>query len=281
MQPSFAAVRERYVEELIGREWYDVRTFRGERRREMAPPGYLFELLEGGRVTAVEMHSHTPRSDGMIEPERIAAWTHALYREGYFRHGHLAVPLVVMVTDHDYMYAPADLPGIAYEEGLTFLPSTEVSTEHGHVLYYGCHPEIVRALDLSRPELSVQPGGPEFLDMVQALEGGVAIPAHPYRQASVLRTLPGEAVASTLVAVEIVNGKTTPEQNRAAIDYARRHGLRGVGGSDAHQMTRLYSYLTLFDGPIRSIGDLVIALREGDYFPVHGEHLRLGGGPGT
>jgi hypothetical protein len=117
--------------------------------------------------------------------------------------------------------------------------------------------------------------------MVQALEGGVAIPAHPYRQASVLRTLPGEAVASTLVAVEILNGKTPPEQNRAAIDYARQHGLRGVGGSDAHQMSRLYSYLTLFDGPIRSIGDLVIALREGDYFPVHGEHLRLKGAPGT
>ena len=68
-----------------------------------------------------------------------------------------------------------------------------------------------------------------------------------------------------------------PEQNRAAIDYARHHGLRGIGGSDVHQMSRLYSYLTLFDGPIHSVGDLVIALREGDYFPVHGEHLRFKG----
>ncbi len=275
MQPSFAAVRERYAEELIERQWYDVRTFRKEQRREMTPPGYLFELLRRGRVTAVEMHSHTPRSDGMIEPERIGAWTHALYREGYFRHEHLAVPLVVMVTDHDYMYAQDDLQAIPYEEGLTFLPSTEVSTEHGHVLYYGSHPEIVRAFELSRPQLSVKPDGPEFLDMVRSLEGGVAVPAHPYRQASVLRTLPGEEVAPGLVAVEILNGKTPAEQNRAAIDYARRHGLRGVGGSDAHQISRLYSYLTLFDGPIHSVGDLVIALRQGDYFPVHGEHLRF------
>jgi hypothetical protein len=42
-------------------------------------------LLQQGHVTAVEMHSHTPRSDGLIEPERIGAWTHALYKKGYFR----------------------------------------------------------------------------------------------------------------------------------------------------------------------------------------------------
>jgi hypothetical protein len=48
-----------------------------------------------------------------------------------------------------------------------------------------------------------------------------------------------------------------------------------VGGSDAHQISRLYSYLTLFDGPIHGLDDLVIALRQGDYFPVHGEHLRF------
>ncbi|MBM3225274.1 MAG: hypothetical protein FJZ47_15935, partial [Candidatus Tectomicrobia bacterium] len=109
----------------------------------------------------------------------------------------------------------------------------------------------------------------------QALEGGVAIPAHPYRETSFLRTLDGDEIAPKLLAVETLNGKTPADQNRAAIDYVIKHGLRGVGGSDAHQMSRLYSYLTLFDGPIRSIEDLVTALREGDYFPVHGEHLRL------
>ena len=275
MRPSFAAVRARYINELVEREWYDLRTFATGQRQAMTPPGYLLELLRGGHVTAVEMHSHTPRSDGLIEPERIVAWTRALYQEGYFRHAHLAVPLVVMVTDHDYLYASDDLQAIPCGEGLTLLPSTEVSTEHGHVLYYGSHPEIVHALDLHQPRLSVTPGGPEFLDMVRALEGGVAVPAHPFRQASVLRTLPGDAIASTLVAVEMLNGKARAEQNRAAIDYARRHGMRGIGGSDAHQVSRLYSCLTLFDGPIHSIEDLVIALRQGDYFPVHGAHLRL------
>ncbi len=75
-------------EELIEREWYDVRTFRKEQRQEMTSPGYLLELLQRGHVTAAEMHSHTLRSDGVIEPERIGAWTHALDQEGYFRHEH-------------------------------------------------------------------------------------------------------------------------------------------------------------------------------------------------
>jgi predicted metal-dependent phosphoesterase TrpH len=265
------------MDELVEREWYDVRTFRKEQRRQMTCPGYLLELLQDGHVTAVEMHSHTPRSDGMIEPERIGAWTRALCREGYFHRDHLAVPLVVMVTDHDYLYAQDALRAIPCGEGLTLLAATEVSTEHGHVLYYGAHPEIVRVLDLHGSRLSVTIEGPEFFDMVRALEGGVAVPAHPYRQASVLRTLPPDTIASTLVAVEMLNGKTSAEDNRAAIDYARRNKLRGVGGSDAHQVSSLYSYLTLFDGPIRSIEDLVIAVHQGDYFPVHGEHLRLDG----
>jgi hypothetical protein len=134
MQPSFAAVRARYLEALIEHAWYDVRTFGKKQRQEMTTPEYLLELLQHGHVTAVEMHSHTPRSDGLIEPQRIGAWTHALYKKGYFRHEYLAVPLVVMVTDHDYIYTSSDLQAMAYEEGLTFLPSTEVSTEHGHVL---------------------------------------------------------------------------------------------------------------------------------------------------
>jgi hypothetical protein len=111
--------------------------------------------------------------------------------------------------------------------------------------------------------------------MVQALQGGVALPAHPYRETSLLRELPADDLASQLVTIEMLNGKTPADQNLMAIEYARKHGLRGVGGSDAHQMSRLYSYLTLFDGPIRSMDDLTTALRRGDFFPVHGEHLRF------
>jgi predicted metal-dependent phosphoesterase TrpH len=275
MQPSFAAVRERYLEDLIEHQWYDVRTFGKKQRSELTTPGYLLELLQHGQVTAVEMHSHTPRSDGLIEPERIASWTNALYKKGYFRYEHLEVPLVVMITDHDYIYEYGDLCAITYDDSLRFLSATEVSTEHGHVLYYGWHPEIVYTYELYKPQLSVKPSGPELFDMVTSLNGGVAIPAHPFRETSILRELPGDDVAPLLTALEILNGKTPADQNLCAIEYAKKYGLRGVGGSDAHQMSRLYSYLTLFDGPIRSVDDLVSALHQGDFFPVHGEHLRF------
>jgi len=272
---NFAAVRERYLEELIEHQWYDVRTFGKKQRQELQPPGYLLELLQSHIVTAVEMHSHTPRSDGLIEPERIHSWTQALYKKGYFRHAHLSVPLVVMITDHDYIYAADKLSPLGHQDELIFLPGAEVSTAHGHVLYYGWQPEIVHAYELDRPQLTVKPTGPEFLDMVQSLGGGVAFPSHPYRETSMLRELPADALAAELVTLEILNGKTPADQNLMAIEYAKKHGLRGVGGSDAHQMSRLYSYVTLFDGPIRSVADLVTALRNGDYFPVHGEHLHF------
>jgi predicted metal-dependent phosphoesterase TrpH len=275
MGVNFATVRERYLDALIAHEWYDVRTFGKKQRRDLQTPGYLLELLQHRPVTAVEMHSHTPRSDGLIEPERILSWTTALYKKGYFRHEHLSVPLVVVITDHDYIYETGPLKALSHAADLVFLAGTEVSTEHGHVLYYGWHPEIVYTYELDRPQLTVKPTGPEFLDMVKALDGGVAFPSHPYRETSMLRELPAEALASALVTLEILNGKTPADQNLLAIEYARKHGIRGVGGSDAHQMSRLYSYVTLFDGPIRSVDDLVMALRDGDYFPVHGEHLRF------
>ena len=152
MRPNFATVRERYLADLIENGWYDIRTFSKKRRRELHTPDYLLELLQYSAVTAVEMHSHTPRSDGLIEPERIQSWTQALYKKGYFRHEHLTVPLVVMITDHDYIYASAELKAIRQDEELIFLSGTEVSTEHGHVLYYGYHPEVVYTYELDRPQ---------------------------------------------------------------------------------------------------------------------------------
>ena len=275
MPPSFAAVRERYLDDLVANKWYDVRTFGKKQRQALSPPDYLKELVRYRQVTAVEMHSHTPRSDGLIEPQRIAAWTKALFKKGYFRHEHLEVPLAVVVTDHDYIYGSDELQALSGDSGLTFLSAAEVSTTHGHVLYYGLQDEVIASCDLRQPQLTVQPDGPAFLRQVAGLEGGVAVPAHPYRETSILRELPGDEVAPLLEAVEILNGKTPADQNLSAIEFALKHGLRGTGGSDAHQISRLYSYLTLFDGPICTLDDLILALRHGDFFPVHGEHLRF------
>ncbi|MGQ4810354.1 hypothetical protein NKDENANG_03812 [Candidatus Entotheonellaceae bacterium PAL068K] len=277
MQTNFATVRQRYLDELVEQQWYDVRTFSKKQRRALQTPDYLLDLLASQTVTAVEMHSHTPRSDGLIEPERIISWTNALYKKGYFRHEHLSIPLVVMITDHDYIYEHGDLKGISNSDDLRFLTGTEVSTAHGHVLYYGSHPEIIYTYELDRPQLTVKPTGPEFLGMVKSLEAGIVFPSHPYRETSMLRELPPDELAPELVTLEVLNGKTPADQNLMAIEYAKKHGIRGVGGSDAHQMSRLYSYLTLFDGPIRSEADLITALRDGDFFPVHGEHLRFKG----
>ena len=143
------------LEELVEHQWYDVRTFSKKLRRTLQTPDYLLDLLASQTVTAVEMHSHTTRSDGLIEPERIISWTDALRKKGYFCHEHLSIPLVVVITDHDYIYEHSDLKGISDSDALRFLTGTEVSTEHGHVLYYGSHPEIIYTYELDRPQLTV------------------------------------------------------------------------------------------------------------------------------
>ena len=192
MPPSFAAVRERYLDDLVANQWYDVRTFGKKQRLALSPPAYLVELIRHTRVTAVEMHSHTPRSDGLIEPPRIAAWTNALYKKGYFRHGHLAVPLVVVVTDHDYIYGCDELQAISDDSGLTLLSATEVSTAHGHVLYYGAQDEIIEGL---RPAAAATHGAARrpghFFARSLGWQAAWPVPAHPYRETSILRELAG------------------------------------------------------------------------------------------
>ena len=88
-----------------------------------------------------------------------------------------------------------------------------------------------------------------------------------------------EGTARSLVALG--KGILAADESHGTIE--KRFQTFGVENSEEHR--RIYrqmfwhldSYGTLFDGSIHSIADLVVALRQGNYFPVHGEHLRLKG----
>ena len=67
-------------------------------------------------------------------------------------------------------------------------------------------------------------------------EGGIAIPAHPFRDSGYGARL-DDLVAkhgSALSAVEAINGQNSPAENERAIAAAEKLGLTAVGGSDAH-----------------------------------------------
>ena len=69
-------------------------------------------------------------------------------------------------------------------------------------------------------------------------------------------------------AIEVMNGKVTIEENRFASDVAKSLGFCGTGGSDAHAISDVGQYATVFRSAIFNEKDLLEALHESDYEPI-------------
>ena len=100
--------------------------------------------------------------------------------------------------------------------------------------------------------------------------GGVAVPAHPFRESLHGRALEGkrEWVAGVEV-IEQFNGANTEEQNAKASAIVSRDGLRGIGGSDAHYANWFLKCATVFEHRVETIEELVQELLAGRFTPIH------------
>ena len=107
----------------------------------------------------------------------------------------------------------------------------EADTDLGHLLLFGVTHEVTRRFDLTSRMLKS-----DALIEVIHHEGGLAIPAHPFRDSGYGPRL--DALLSrhgaALAAIEVLNGQNSDEQNQRAEDAALKLGLTAVGGSDAH-----------------------------------------------
>jgi predicted metal-dependent phosphoesterase TrpH len=110
----------------------------------------------------------------------------------------------------------------------------EADTDLGHLLMFGVTAELTRRFDLTSRMLKS-----EHLIEVLHHEGGVAIPAHPFRDSGFGSRLDSllSRHGAALAAVEVLNGQNSEDQNRRAEDAALKLGLTAVGGSDAHFAT--------------------------------------------
>jgi acyl dehydratase len=81
--------------------------------------------------------------------------------------------------------------------------------------------------------------------------------------------------------IEALNGGSNDYENGRAFDLAEARGLRVVGGSDAHFVSAVGRCLTRFDRPIRTMDDLVAALRDpaAAYAPVYLDDTAAGATP--
>ena len=159
----------------------------------------------------VDCHVHTVASgDSVLRPEELVDRARS---EGID---------VVFVTDHHEVAAAQRL---ASSNGIRVVVGEEIRTPAGELLGLFLTERIPYVLPVD-----------EVIDRIHAQGGLVCLP-HPYDEvrASVGAIADRLCASGRVDAVEVFNAKAgTAQVNERAAELARRHGLPGTAGSDAH-----------------------------------------------
>jgi predicted metal-dependent phosphoesterase TrpH len=163
-----------------------------------------------------DLHIHTVySSDSLIQPKSLVDM---LVAHNFIK--------VAAVTDHDSVRgcrATVELAA-AYPD-ILIIPGVEISTTDGDMLVLGTE------------ELPPKPWTPEsIVDYAKSIDA-ITIVAHPFREYGM-----GELARKYNVnAIEVLNGNSSAAANSEAKALAKSMGLPGTAGSDAHQVSELFS----------------------------------------
>src|SRR6185312_3705433 len=140
-----------------------------------------------------------------------------------------------------------DYSALAERYAVTVLRGAEVETDVGHVLVYGVNQRFTDAFDLADvalPHREVFRAAKEF--------GGFAVGAHAGRPRIGLAAHVADRGVSLdgIEALEVLNGGSSDAENARGRALAEAHGLRGVGGSDAHFVSAIGRCMTAFRRPV-------------------------------
>jgi predicted metal-dependent phosphoesterase TrpH len=172
-----------------------------------------------------DLHIHTVySSDSFIQPKTLVD---QLVAHNFIK--------AAAVTDHDSVRgckATVELAS-AYPD-ILIIPGVEISTLQGDMLILGTE------------ELPPRPWTPKaVVDYAKSI-GGVSIVAHPYREYGM-----GDLARNIKVdAIEVLNGGSTASMNNQAKELAKSMGLPGTAGSDAHQLSELFSVCSKIDASL-------------------------------
>ena len=184
-----------------------------------------------------DLHIHTVySSDSVIQPKTLV--------DQLVAHSSIKV---AAVTDHDSVRgcrATVELAS-AYPD-ILIIPGVEISTPQGDMLVLGTE------------ELPPRPWTPEVVVDYAKSIGGVSIVAHPYREYGM-----GDLARNYKVeAIEVLNGGSTAAANIEAKELARSMGLPGTAGSDAHQLSELFSVCSKIDASL-NVDAVLRAIKKG------------------
>jgi predicted metal-dependent phosphoesterase TrpH len=155
---------------------------------------------------------------------------------------------VAAVTDHDSIRGcKATMQLASAYPDILIIPGCEISTTQGDMLVLGT------------AELPPKPWTPENVAEYAKSIGAVSIIAHPYR-------LYGMGDYSKNVkadAIEVLNGGSSAQANKQGKELAKLLGLPGTAGSDAHQLSDLFSVYTKVEASL-DIDEVFKAIKQGN-----------------
>ena len=200
----------------------------------------------------LDLHTHSIRSDdGRAKVDNYCQW---------IRKKELPLDGLVL-TEHRQFDAESDYRDLEDQYGLLILKASEVETDYGHVLVFGVNEDLVHAFDFARVD---NPIG-MVLDAAQRC-GAVAAPCHPGRvNVGLFAHYERKGPVPGVELVEIYNGGSRPGEDEFSEQQAAEFGYKGFGGSDSHIVSRVGFCGTEFSDDIRSMDDLLTALRGGRF----------------
>jgi predicted metal-dependent phosphoesterase TrpH len=202
----------------------------------------------------LDMHVHTQISQDATATVEEYCEAIVKYRESFPIDG-------FVLTEHRVIDRSIDYRKIGDKYGVQILQGVEADGDFGHILLYGVTTESLRYIDLNNRRLNDR----EVIHIMKEC-GGIAIPAHPFRE-----SLHGKALEERrdwVAGVEIIeqlNGANTEAQNTRASTIVARDNLRGIGGSDAHYVSWFLKCATAFDRRIETMQELVEELYAGRF----------------
>lgn len=154
---------------------------------------------------------------------------------------------VAAITDHDSVRGCNVAVELAspYPD-ILIIQGVEISTPQGDVVVLGTD------------ELPPKPWTPEtIVDFAKSIDG-VSIVAHPFRAYGL-----GERAQKYKVdAIEVQNGGSSPAANAQAKELAKRMGVPGTAGSDAHSVSELFSVHNNIEASL-NVDSVLQAIRKG------------------
>jgi predicted metal-dependent phosphoesterase TrpH len=212
----------------------------------------------------LDLHSHSVASDdSRATVEQYLKWIRSLHNRGLQVDG-------IVLTEHRQFDASADYSDLAREYGVLVLKGSELDTRHGHWLVYGVTEDLRRKVDFRDVHMD-----PFRLMELAERHGAIAIPAHPGRAGIGLAEWMRQGIEFPGVeTVEHLNGGNRPLEAEAADLLVTERRFRGIGGSDAHFVSAIARCMTAFDNLPRTEGELVEALRAGEFRAVRLEEAQ-------